>query len=576
MNIRAFLYGGKEMSDSGNRTTGGNPLVILVCCLGLLVTLFSGLASGQDRIRAGTITIQRQHRFASQGAVNWGNLTDVKGDESLKIDVVFKINRSNERVRVYELDKATAEYKYNLGGKEGMKGDKGVIEFGSPKYEGTANKRLSPSDGKITLYLDLLKQTYTISGKVLLKDVPLLGKNKFLIDIGGVIRHEEEDKYDEKQDVDEEIEIEGKFKPEDKGVLKGSRNLISDEIKPFFDALKSLIGAETGGTISWDIRVPMLEVHCYDEKISDYRDVTAPKKPDAQITGKKIKLWGKVVPDSLKAENPKWTLQGKTIKKFDATSDKGEVKPLEKSDFEEEKLDFFWFDKGENLKVTFSAEVEKEKLQAQANFSVERPSLEVEIKAPASFIPGTVDGTWELLYGDLNQTGREMQDKNVDPPGDIQWVQIHEVTEILVGHPVSDWAGLSFRTSGKGLDGSYPYAKNRPFRDTPGIPSAYRLSSRQADMKFQTFLMYRPKSNQDDSEWVPVKVVNWSFGGIIEFDETTKAWKVVRSWPNNPQEPKAVDTAVYPTWSMNGDNFPWFEKKGSGSWTPTSKPPGIK
>jgi hypothetical protein len=551
-------------------------LVVLILSAGLLAMLFSNLASGQDRIRAGTITIQRQTRFASQGAVNWGNLTDVKGSETLKVDVVFKINRSNERVRVYELDKATAEYKYNLGGKAGMKGDKGVIEMGSPKYEGSANKRLSPSDGKITLYLDLLKQTYTISGKVMLKDVPLTGKNKFLMDIGGVIRHEEEDKYDEKQDVDEEIEIEGKFKPEDKGVLKGSRNLISDEIKPFFDALKSLIGGETGGTISWDIRVPMLEIHWYDEKISDYRDITAPKKPDGQTVGKKIKLWGKVVPDSLKAENPKWTLQGKTIKKFEASNDKGEVKPLETGDFEKEKLDFFWVDKGENLKVSFSAEVEKEKLRAQANFSVERPSLDVEIKAPASFIPGTVDGTWELLYGDLSQTGREMQHKKVDPPGDIQWVQIHEATETLVGHPKTAWAGLSYRTSGKGLDGSYPYVKNGLFRDTPGIPSAYQLSSRQADMKFQTYLMYRPQSKEDDSEWVPVKIVTWTFGGIIEFDDTTKDWKVVRSWPGNPREPKAVDTNVYPQWDMNGNNFPWFKKTGSGDWTPTSKPQGIK
>ncbi len=565
-----------SLKHSKQRIPWWYDFAVFASTLGLIITLLAGLAAAQEQIRAGTITINRQHRFSSQGAVDWGNLTDVKGDELLKIDVVFKINRSNERVRVYELERATAEYKYNMGGKAGLKGDKGVIEMGSPKYEGSATKRLGPSDGTMTLYLDLLKQTYTISGKVMLKDVPLTGKNKFLMDVGGVIRHQEEDKYDEKQDVDEEIEIEGKLKPEDKGVLKGSRNLISDEIKPFFDALKSLIGGETGGTISWDIRVPVLEIHWNDENAGDYRDITAPKKPEGQTVGKKIMLWGKIIPDSLKAENPKWTLQGKTIKKFEASNDKGEVKPLEKNDLENEKLDFFWVDKGENLKVTFSATVEKEKLQAQTNFSVKRPNVEVDIKAPASFVPGIVDGTWELLYGDLNQTGREMQHHSLDPPGDIQWVQIHEVTETLIGHPKTDWAGLSFRTSGRGLDGSYPYVINGLFRDTPGIPSAYQLSSRQADMKFQTFLMYRPQSKQDDSEWVPLKVVNWTFGGIIEFDDTVKDWKVVRSWPANPREPKAVDTDVYPKWDMNGDNFPWFKKTGNDPWTPTSKPPGIK
>lgn len=245
------------MTNLEHRISRRKGLVVFILSAGLLITLFSSPAPGQDRIRAGTITIQRQHKFASQGAVDWGNMTNVRGYETLKVNVVFKINRSNERVRVYELDRATAEYKYNLGGKAGMKGDKGVIELGSPKYEGTANKSLSPSDGKITLYLDLLKQTYTISGKVMLKDVPLTGKNKFLMDIGGVIRHEEEEKYDEKENVNEEIEIEGKLKPEDKGVLKGSRNLISDEIKPFFDALRSLIGGETGGAMEdkggyWD------------------------------------------------------------------------------------------------------------------------------------------------------------------------------------------------------------------------------------------------------------------------------------------------------------------------------------
>jgi len=555
------------MTNLKHRVSRWKRPVGLFSLAGLFLMLFSSLAPGQDRIRAGTITIQRQHKFASQGAVNWGNMTDVRGYETLKVDVVFKINRSNERVRVYELDKATADYKYNLGGKTGMKGDKGVIEMGSPKYEGSANRTLSPSDGKMTLYLDLLKQTYTISGKVMLKDVPLTGKSKFMMDVGGVIRHKEEDKYEEKQDVDEEIEIEGMLKPEDKGVLKGSRNLISDEIKPFFDALKSLIGGETGGTISWDIRVPMLEIRWYDEKSKDedkYRDITDPKKPDDQIVGKKIKLRVQPNPSHLKIENPEWVLSGKTIKKYEANKDRAKVISLT-SELKNRDLEFFWSDKGDRLEVKCSARVEGDKLLAKAFFHIDKPDCEVTVDPKAnSIVTGWGSGTFGdncvvkkksrtdenagLKYDGITMTCTSESDQD----GKFQYVQL--INEVITYKTRPD-PGTSERPElvkleGEGLDTCYPAREGKKFDDAPALSQNRDYSSISGKMEFQTFLMFKPKTDKDeDSEWVTLKVVPWSWAGAMESKGTY--WNKLSSKEPTGSEAKARESSEYPKWDVN-------------------------
>jgi len=541
------------MTNPEHRISWRKGLVVLILSAGLLTTLFSSRAPGQDRIRAGTITIQRQTRFAGQGAVNWGNMTDVKGYETLKVDVVFKINRSSERVRVYDLARASADYKYNLLGTAGIKGDKGVAEMGSPNYEGGLNKNLGPSDGKFTLYLDLLKNTYKVSGKVTLKDVPIKGKNKFLLDIGGVIRDEKEEKYDAKEDVNEEIAIEGKINPQEKDVLKGSRNLISDEIRPFFDALKAAIGGETGGTIAWDIRVPMLEIRWYDEKSKEkdkYRDITDPKKPDNQRVGKKIRLRGQPNPSHLKIENPEWTLSGKTIKKFEADKDKSKVIPLG-SELKNRDLEFFWVDKGEKLEVQCSAKVEGDKLFARAFFAIDKPTCEVTVDAkrnstmtewqPGTFGSNCVTNQDKTRIGypeGLKYDGITMNAETKDADqGRFRYVQL--IKEVLVyktrPDPSSSAPSELVRLEGEGLDTCYPAKEGKNFEDAPAISKNRDFLSVSGDMKFQTFLMFNPKADkEEDSEWVPIQVVRWNWAGAME-DKGGYWDKLSSSEPSNPQ-----------------------------------------
>jgi hypothetical protein len=554
------------MTNPEHRISWVKCLVVLISSAGLLAMLFSGLASGQDRIRAGTITIQRQCTFASQGAVNWGNMTDVRGYETLKVDVVFKINRSNERVRVYELDRASADYKYNLLGTAGIKGDKGVAEMGSPKYEGGLNKNLGPSDGKFTLYLDLLKNTYKVSGKVTLKDVPIQGKSKFLMDIGGAIHAEQEDSYTSKENIQEEISIEGPIKPEDKGVLAGSRNLVPDEIKPFFDALRSLIGGETGGTISWEIRVPMLEIRWYDEKSKEedkYRDITDPKKPDDQLVGKKIRLRAQPNPSHLKIENPEWTLSGKTIKKFEADKDKSKVIPLG-SELKNRDLEFFWADKGDRLEVKCSAKVEGDKVFARSFFNIKKPDCTLTVNAKKSsrmtaWSPGTlgdncVTNQDKTRIGDnygLKYYGITMnaETQGADQ-GRFQYVQL--IKEVLVyktrPDPSTSAPSELVRLEGEGLDTCYPAIEGKNFEDTPAISKNRDVLSVSGDMKFQTFLMFKPKADkEEDSEWVPIQVVPWNWGGAME-DKGGYWDKLSSSEPSNPQP---QDTSNYPLWNTN-------------------------
>ena len=100
----------------------------LFFCLAFFSFSFSSLAS--ERIRAGTIEIKSKASAKDKGTLTSGfNLTNMEIDESLKLEVIFEKNRENERMRVYELGRATVDFKSGLRpGRTGVEADAGRME----------------------------------------------------------------------------------------------------------------------------------------------------------------------------------------------------------------------------------------------------------------------------------------------------------------------------------------------------------------------------------------------------------------------------------------------------------------
>ena len=116
------------------------------------------------------------------------------------------------------------------------------------------------------------------------------------------------------------------------------------------------------------------------------------------------------------------------------------------------------------------------------------------------------------------------------------------------------------------LDVCYPTWSGPRALDAPAIPlekNGERLKAEYTDGTY-TILMYTAKTQTnrlylmfkpdgEESEWVPIKVVNWEWTGAAGYS-ASYGWQK-SDCKINPAEPQAEDTAEYPEWDKNsGDN----------------------
>jgi hypothetical protein len=305
----------------------------------------------------------------------------------------------------------------------------------------------------------------------------------------------------------------------------------------------------------------------------DGEDITDPDVPVEETVGKKIKLVGKVEPSHLKASDPKWQIAGKNMKEFKADTSRSEVVPLDPNqDLNKEEVEFYWYDKGEALQVEYRAEVEGEKLTAVTRFKIEKPDISLRTEPQDSNEFKTLYSGESLVSGNccyaaepedeeckklkeeiekldendafegrlkqkLEKQYREeceqrgLQYKGIvfeaDPPsdmkGELQYVQLVERTIVEVeyeerGERVVPGKRTIWSTE-EALDGCYPYPMNLPpyaTNDMPGFGVAGGPKYKSVELRFKMYLMFKPESEEGESQWVPVKVVFWTWKGAVE------------------------------------------------------------
>ncbi|MBD3414359.1 MAG: hypothetical protein GF421_08020, partial [Candidatus Aminicenantes bacterium] len=393
-------------------------------------------ASSKEQIRAGTIEFHTRAAFTDEGIATYGfNLTDIVMQESLKINMVFKLDRGNERVRVYEIERAEVDFESKMSGKTGVQTEAAVVKMVVPE-QGQLKRPLSPKECDLTLYIDLKKQTYNITGKVFVPDIPFTSKGKAVGKIAGLPPQSEDLSDEWTEDREEEIDIRGELDPEKKDVLSGSESSFDLPETMWMQSFwKGLMGGNIEGATSWDIRIPILVIE------QDGEDITYDYQKDniqEEVVGKKINLKGNVKPAHLKMADPEWIISdGKYLKEFRANEDKGEKVELEDADKKNQEVHFHWYDKGEKLKVTYSAEVEGETLYAEAFFNVKKPSIIIRAEIPEGefafgrVVYGDERGNQvtedELIYYPVNRDYTIKFTHNPLPsefPGETQYIQL--------------------------------------------------------------------------------------------------------------------------------------------------------
>ena len=59
------------------------------------------------------------------------------------------------------------------------------------------------------------------------------------------------------------------------------------------------------------------------------------------------------------------------------------------------------------------------------------------------------------------------------------------------------------------------------------------------------YFMFKPKG--ENSEWIPLKVVRWTWDGQCAWDEWKEEWKISNG-KIAPEKPEPEDTPEYPEW----------------------------
>lgn len=193
---------------------------------------------------------------------------DTQGDESLlssallaggkfqgktdwTMDVDFKLNRGNERVKIYELESVRFKLLEEGEGEVKMRKEGREIIMGGTSESRVKGRELSRSECDLELIINLQKKTYKIEGFLLVENIPGKGEGKLKIDVGPIQKDKKESE-DGKDEFSEQILIKGKFSEDFPTVLKGSTDELKETPPEFQDFIEALAG-EVTSKLRWKL-----------------------------------------------------------------------------------------------------------------------------------------------------------------------------------------------------------------------------------------------------------------------------------------------------------------------------------
>lgn len=342
--------------------------------------------------------------------------------------------------------------------------------------------------------------------------------------------------------------------------------------------------------LSWEIDEPSALL-IQRKKNGKWHDIDSDEALKRVSVGERIELKGVGLTEEKKVSSPTWSIDGNNnqnyIKKYDANDKMARVIPLKNGDLKKEEVVFFWY-KGETGKVKLSAKVGDTQYEKEVEFKISRPDYTVswdnkpesridkiidaqdvkDIWPPANWPPNPPKYTGTMAQAIL--TGLRYDgilfkcELKSDKPGETQWVQL--VSGIQLTAEFGSWP-QKIRQD-KELDKVYPIARNESFFDAPGISiesaedKGYQSWEEIND--FYLYIMFRPKGKNKEetekNEWVPIKLIKWSWGGKMRRETINGDWKITGSVVDNrmikgtlepygKHEPTLQDTEEYPTWN---------------------------
>lgn len=400
-------------------------------------------------------------------------------------------------------------------------------------------------------------------------------------------------------------DVEIRFLMDEDGAMSGSANWTThiDSGNPFLSVKVSNLPKEMEPesfspknepgnvryNLSWEIK-EAVALTIQRKMGEDWVDIDSDESLKDITVGERIELRGIVFPEGKTMSSTQWSIDGNNhqniIKKYDANDMQARVIPVTDADLNKEEIVFFWY-RGEQGKVKLQADVDGYSYEKEVSFQIKKPDYSVEWEnSQNSSIDDFIEGddirdkwpqqNWPPHPPQYDQfQGQELRGLRYDgilftctlesdTPGETQWVQLIEDVQ-----KISTFKENFASTPGeKRLDKVYPCARNNSFFDAPGIPintaNEKGYQSWRAINDFELYIMFRPKgktqAETEKNEWVPIKLIKWSWGGEMRRNDPESNWYINSSTdsprlgggtlePFGENEPTEEDTEEYPIWS---------------------------
>lgn len=260
--------------------------------------------------------------------------------------------------------------------------------------------------------------------------------------------------------------------------------------------------------------------------------------------------------------NQQWTIGGEKVKNYVVicpsaptcqTGTEGKPYDLLTADLNQNSINFYWWKGEDNLQVNFSAIIDGLQYQANASFNVKQPTVTSIDVSTGGVNPRPANAPVELSYGSPNSIPGvkfvpHITDNGI--AGNIQWVQTmyslrrFKWNDNQTPCGYSDWQ----RREGEGLDSTYPYpfldVSEFSMADSPGINLTTSIQKVVATDTAKSWLMFKPQG--DNSIWIPLKVISWSWNG-----EAEKIEGIWQKTIGTRTTPTVEDPVAFPKWTQN-------------------------
>ena len=175
-----------------------------------------------------------------------------RGITNWELDVVFKLDRGNERVKIYELKSAKFSYSGTLESDWKLKGKHGKFQTEGDWAAQVEARNLSPSECDLEIIFDLKKKTYKIEGVLHVKNITEKFKGEVEVVVTPIIHEGQKDSDDQMIEHREEILIEGEFSEDFPWELEGSLDEMKTTPPEFQEFMEAMAGQITS-RIRWKL-----------------------------------------------------------------------------------------------------------------------------------------------------------------------------------------------------------------------------------------------------------------------------------------------------------------------------------